>query len=138
MTSTIDFGYGPKTFFNGTPHAINIIKDAVFCSAIRKYVGGTEIATIPPSGVVLSARLETQPVLELGSDVTVARQQAINIDALPEEAGHVDFIIVSAMYGVAYRQFHGNDWMPLVTIRDLVVESETDPRPRGCRGFAVI
>lgn len=138
MITTIDFGNGPRTFFNGTPHSINLIADAVFRLEIRKHIGGTEIAVIPPSGVLLSAKLDTQPVVDLGGGVEVARQVAVACDDLPEEARTADYIIVSAMYAVAYRQVHGDDGVPLVTIRDLVVESVDNPKPKGCRGFALV
>lgn len=138
MTTTLDLGNGPKKFFNATPHSINLIADAVFRQKIRKHVGGREIAVIPSSGLLLSAKLDTQPVTDLGSGVEIARQVAVDCDDLPEEAKACDYIIVSAMYAVAYRQVHGDDGMPLVTIRDLVVESVDNPKPKGCRGFALV
>lgn len=137
MTTTIDFGNGPKTFFNATPHSINIIADAVFRQEIRKHIGGHEIAEIPVSGTLLSARLDTQLVADLGSGVEIARQVAVACDELPDEAKQADYVIVSAMYAVAYRQVHGDDGVILLTIRDLVVESVDNPKPKGCRGFAL-
>lgn len=138
MITTVDFGNGPKKFFNGTPHAINLISGAVFRQEIRKHIGGVQIAVIPPSGIMLSAKLDTLPVTDLGSGVEVARQIAISCDDLPEAAKTADYIIVSAMYAVAYRQLHGEDGLPLVTIRDLVVESVDNQKPTGCRGFALV
>lgn len=138
MITTLDLGNGPRKFFNGTPHSINLIADAVFRQEIRKHVGGVEIAEIPPSGVLLSAKLDTQPVIDLGSGVEIARQIAVACDELSEEAKSCDYVIVSAMYAVAYRQVYGDDGVPLVTIRDLVVESVSNPKPKGCRGFALV
>lgn len=138
MVTTLDLGNGPKSFFNATPHPINLITGAEYKAEVRKHVGGVEIAVIPPSGVLLSARLSSQFVAALGSGVEIARQIAVACDELPEEAKGCDYIIVSAMYAVAYRQVHGNDGVPLVTIRDLVVESVANPRPIGCRGFAEV
>lgn len=138
MLTKIDFGNGLKTFFNSTPHAVNVIADAEYKNVIRKWVGGREIAAIPPSGVMLSATLKTTPVTDLGSGVEICKQVATACDPLPDEARQVDYVIVSAMYGLAYRQIHGDDGVNLVTIRDLVVASEDNPKPVGCRGFAVI
>lgn len=137
MIAVVDLGNGSIKFFNSTPHPVNIISGAVFNQVIRKHTGGVEIAVIPPSGVLLSARLTTIPVIDLGGDVTVARQEAAACDDLPDEARKADYIIVSAMYAVAYRNIHGDDGVPLVTIRDLVVESVYNPKPRGCCGFSL-
>lgn len=137
MLTRIDLGSGPVSFFNGTPHPINLIAGAEFNSAIRKHVGGREIAVIP-TNTMLSARLETFPVADLGSGVTVAKQTAVSCDRLPKEVAHADYIVVSAMYGVAYRQIFSEPGVPLVTIRDLVVESAYNTRPVGCCGFALV
>lgn len=137
MLTTLDFGKGPITFFNATPHAINLIADAEYIPAVRKHVGGHEIATIPASGVMLSAKLTTTPTVDLGGGVQIARQICTACDALPDTAKRADYIIVSAMYATAYRQIHGQDGVNLITIRDLVVESADNPKPKGCRGFAL-
>lgn len=136
--TVVDFGNGPVRFYNATPHSINIIVGAEFDPSIRKWVGGHELAAIPPSGELLSAKLVDTPLNHLGSGVTVDRQTAEGCSPIPAAAMEANYIVVSAMYGVAYRQIYGEDGVPLVTIRDLVVESADNPKPRGCRGFAII
>lgn len=137
MPTKLNLGNGEKTFFNTTPHPINLVSDAVFNPAIRKFTGGEVVATIPPSGILLNANLKTVPVADLGSGIEVAEQQAISCDPIPPEAESCDYVIVSALYATAYRKLHGDDDTPLVTIRDVVVESSENPKPRGCRGFAL-
>lgn len=134
--SIIDFGHGSVIFFNGTPHAINLMAGAEYKKDVRKHVGGSQVAAIPASGVMLSAQLETVPVSDLGSGITVAEQRVVSCDPLPSAALRADYVIVSAMYATAYRKLHGEDGVKLVTIRDLVVDEETKA-PRGCLGFAL-
>lgn len=130
---TLDLGNGPRRYFNATAHEINLITGATLNPAIRKWVGGTEIAVIPPSGVILSAKLVNKLVADLGSGVTVAQQQVASCDLIPSEARGADYIIVSAMYSTAYRRIFGEN-PQVVTIRDLVVDE--CGKPRGCIGFA--
>lgn len=136
MLTVLNFGEKRVAFFNGTPHAINLIAGAVFDPLIRKAKGGEEIAEIPSSGILLSAKLSTSPTEYLGKGVTIAQQVVKSCDELPDEAKEADYIIVSALYASAYRQLHGEDGTPLVTIRDLVV-AEDGKTPRGCAGFAL-
>lgn len=138
MLVTLDLGNGPCRFFNGTPHPINLIAGAEYQSAVRKHTGGHEIAVIPPSGMLLSAELRTLPVVELGQGVTVARQVAVACDPMPETARAADYVIVSAIYALAYRQMFPGDSVKLVTPRDLVVASIEKPIPVGCLGFALV
>lgn len=138
MLTTLDFGNGPVSFFNGTPHAINLITDAEYKPKIRKYVGGRELAVIPASGEMLSAKLTSQIITEFGQGVYVCRQICTECDPLPALALRADYTIVSAMYATAYKQARYNPETNLVTIHDLVVESMDNPKPLGCRGFAVI
>lgn len=138
LTTILDLGEGPFECFNGTPHSINLVSGAVYRQDIRKHVGGEEIAVIPPSGILLSARLATVPCFYLGGGVEVARQVAVACDELPEAALGADLVVVSAMYATAYRQLHPQSKVRLATIRDLVVESVENPRPVGCRGFAFV
>lgn len=137
MISIQDFGKGMVKFFNATPHSINIISGSQYKPEIRKHVSGEEIAQIPPSGVMLSAKIATEPVRDLGNDIIVARQVVMACDELPGEAKAADYVIVSAMYATAYRQIHGQDGVKLVTIRDLVVDEATG-KIIGCRGFALV
>lgn len=65
------------------------------------------------------------------------KNEVIDCDPIPAEAADYDYIIVSALYASAYRQTHGDDGVPLVTIHQLVVRSEADPKPVGCCGFSL-
>ena len=135
MPTVIDFGKGAVTFFNATPHSINIIEGAEYKAAIRKWIGGREIAVIP-TDTMLSAQLDMVPIADLGNGVTICEQQALSCDPLPPDAKAADYIVVSAIYGIAYQMLHGLN-SKLVSVRDLVVDSETYA-PVGCRGLATI
>lgn len=138
MTTTLNLGRGPVSFFNGTPHSINLMRDAEYVPSMRKHIGGVEVAEIPPSGVLLSARLATIPQIDLGCGVIIAKQEAVACDPLPQDALEADYIVVSPMYATAYRQIHGADGVKLLVPRDLVVESQDNPRPVGCLGFSIL
>lgn len=136
MLTKINLGQGPISFFNGTPHPINLIAGSIFDPAIRKNRGGEEITAIPPSGILLSAKLTTEPKSYLGKGITIAKQVVTACDEIPEEAAEADYIVVSSLYATAYRQLHGDDGTRLITIRDLVV-ADDGITPRGCAGFAL-
>lgn len=133
---TLDLGNGAYTYFNGTPHAINLMVGATYDKDTRKHYDGSQVAAIPASGVMLSAKLETRPQVDLGMGITVAEQVVVDCDPLPECAKNADYIIVSAMYACAYRKKHGQDGVKLVTVRETVMSSETG-KIIGCLGLAL-
>lgn len=120
--------------FNGTPHPVNIIEGSTFDPSIRKYVttAGKEVtvvASIPNSGVVLSAVIETVE-MEPINGIPVYGKKIIGVDPLPE--GY-DIYIVSALYASAMRQM-GEDTSALYTVADPVY-SEDGRTILGCRGI---
>lgn len=103
--------------FNGTPHSINIIREAVFKPEIRKFVvpfekDVTVIASIPSDGV-LSAKIDTIDLPDIDG-IPVYGKSIVGCDPLPE--GY-DIYIVSALYVSAMR-----------AIDNFIFEPSTDPR----------
>ena len=120
--------------FNGTPHSINIVREAVFKPEIRKFVvpGNEEdvtvVASIPSDGV-LSAKIDTVELPDVGG-IPVYGKSIVGCDPLPE--GY-DIYIVSALYVSAMRA-QGNDISKLYTVADPVY-SEDGRTILGCRGI---
>ena len=120
--------------FNGTPHSINIIREAVvFKPEIRKFVvpsgkGVTVVASIPSDGV-LSAKIDTVDLPDIDG-IPVYGKSIDGCDPLPE--GY-DLYIVSALYASAVRQI-GGDTSKLYTVADPVY-TEDGRTILGCRGI---
>lgn len=127
--------------YNGTPHAVSIVANGVFCAPIRKWVveNGVEpevVASIPSDGV-LSAKIETiegqfmdgVPILAM-DDIPVFHKEIMGCDPLPD--GY-EVYIVSALYASAYRKVYGNTDR-LYTVADPVY-SEDGRTILGSRGI---
>ena len=126
--------------FNGTPHSINIIREAVFKPEIRKFVvpslieltsigkDVTVVVSIPSDGV-LSAKIDTVDLPDIDG-IPVYGKSIVGCDPLPE--GY-DLYIVSALYVSAMRA-QGNDISKLYTVADPVY-SEDGRTILGCRGI---
>lgn len=120
--------------FNGTPHFINIIREAaVYKPEIRKFVvpdgkDVTVVASIPSDGV-LSAKIDTVDLPDIDG-IPVYGKSIVGCDPLPE--GY-DLYIVSALYASAMRA-QGKDISKLYTVADPVY-SEDGRTILGCRGI---
>ena len=108
-----------------------MIEGASFDPSIRKYVvrgEATVVASIPNSGAVLSAIIETAE-MEPINGIPVYGKKIVDVDPLPE--GY-DIYIVSALYASTMRQL-GGDTTRLYTVADPVYSE--DGRILGCRGI---
>jgi hypothetical protein len=109
--------------FNGTPHPINIVANAVFQVDIRKYVvpDGIEpqIAASIPSNGVLSAKVDTVDGGNIDG-IPVFTKNIAGCDTLPD--GY-DIYIVSQLYVSAARAC-GIDTSKLYTVADPVYTSD--------------
>lgn len=119
--------------FNGTPHFVNIIREAVvYKPEIRKFVADgkdvTVVASIPSDGV-LSAKIDTVELPDIDG-IPVYGKSIVGCDPLPE--GY-DLYIVSALYASAMRA-QGKDISKLYTVADPVY-SEDGRTILGCRGI---
>jgi len=110
-------------FYNGTPHPINIITNAVYDTDIRKYVvadsAQPQIAASIPSNGMLSATIitvEDEPI----NGIPVYSKQITGCDPLP--SGY-DIYIVSALYVSAARAC-GMDTSKLYTVADPVYSAD--------------
>lgn len=118
-----------KKIFNGTPHAINVVTGSTFTSAIRKYVGGNVVFSVPSNGM-LSAKVATIDLPSINSNIPVFGKSFSGVDSLPEE---YDIYIVSAMYAGAAKAA-GIDCSKLYTVADPVY-TEDGNSFIGCRGI---
>ena len=121
------------TILNCTPHPIAIFaKDDVgYDEQNRKLIlkeDAKPIAIIPPSGQVLSLKLES---VEVGNveGIPIFEQKVIDSDVVPDDA---DVVIVSALFASNYK---GVRKERLYTICNPVYDSSTNPRPVGCLGL---
>lgn len=110
-------------FYNGTPHEINIISNAVYNPNIRKYVitdgSDPQIIVSLPSDGMLSAVIDTatqEPI----NNIPVYGKTIISCDPLPD--GY-DIYIVSALYMSAARAC-GMDTGKLYTVADPVYSAD--------------
>lgn len=115
--------------YNGTPHSVDIVVGAVYSPAIRKFVGGEVVRSIPSDGA-LNVRLNTPETGVLDGDIPLFVRTILSCDLLPE--GY-DIIIVSAMYAQAYVDLHGVDDR-LYTVSQPVMTGDGKTF-RGCRGL---
>ena len=115
--------------FNGTPHAINVVSGANFDPAIRKYIGGDVVVTIPSDGV-LNAKIDTVELSPVGN-IPAFGKTTTGFDPLPE--GY-DVYIVSVLYATAYKGSNPSDDR-IYTVADPVM-SDDGKTFRGCRGIA--
>jgi len=114
--------------FNGTPHAINVVSGSVFTPAIRKYVGGDVVLSIPSTGV-LSAKISTIDLPSI-ADIPVFGKSFSGVDSLPDG---FDVYIVSALYASAAKAA-GVDCSKLYTVADPVYTPDGNSFI-GCRGI---
>jgi len=108
-------------FFNGTPHAINIVDKATvtFNASIRKYVSAEPVIVLSiPSNGMLSAKVKTVETAPMDG-VPVFIKVFEGVDELPD-AG---VIIVSAMYASAARAT-GASTQRLYTVADPVYTTD--------------
>lgn len=107
--------YRPEyKIYNGTPHAINIVKGATKDPKIRKYVGGEVILSIPSDGM-LNADIATYPGSFING-IPTFEKRAKGVDPLPE--GY-DIYLVSALYASAAAK-NGIDMSKIYTVSDPV------------------
>ena len=118
--------------FNGTPHSINIVKDAVFNPDIRKYIGGTVVLSISSNGM-LNANVKTVDLYPISNDIPVFGKLFIGVDSLPD--GY-DVYIVSAMYASAAKA-DGIDMKNVFTVADPVYTDDGNSFV-GCRGLCPV
>lgn len=117
-----------KKIFNGTPHAINVVKGASFNTSIRKYTGGSVVLSIPSNGM-LNAKIsstEESPV----EGIPVFGKAFTGVDPLPQ--GY-DIYIVSALYASAAIKA-GMDMSKIFTVADPVMSDDGNSFI-GCRGI---
>ena len=114
--------------FNGTPHAINVVSGSVFTPAIRKYVGGDVVLSIPSTGM-LSAKISTIDLPSI-ADIPVFGKSFSGVDSLPDG---FDVYIVSALYASAAKAA-GVDCSKLYTVADPVYTPDGNSF-LGCRGI---
>lgn len=108
-------------------HDVVIYAQAEYDPSIRKYRGGTPIATIPYSGRMLSAYALPQTELEplvYGKALVPQRSAPVwqSADPIPDP-GECDFALVSAMYVSACKAL-GRDTSRLLTIGGTVVDEK--------------
>jgi hypothetical protein len=120
---------------NNTPHNVSIIgtNDTHFDPKIRKWVaniGVTPIATIPSSGVVLNAKIETKEGTPING-VPCFEKTIEGCDPLPNDN---NLHIVSALYASAAVKA-GYDVDRILLVADPVM-SEDGKTFIGCRGLA--
>lgn len=118
--------------YNATPHDIKIVEGAKFIPAIRKYVGGEVVKTIPSNGM-LSAKIESVQLPSIDG-IPVYGKTFLGVDALPE--GY-DVYIVSAKYASAATG-QGADISKLYTVSDPVYTDDTGNAFLGCLGITPI
>lgn len=123
-----------KTFFNGTPHPINVVANGVSSPAIRKFVVpegmAPEITISIPSDGMLNAKIESVQADSINGVPTFGKK-VIGCDPIPEG----DIIIVSALYVSAARAM-GLDTARLYTVADPVY-SPDGKTILGCRGICL-
>jgi hypothetical protein len=118
--------------FNGTPHAINVVKNAVFNPTIRKYIGGTVVLSIPSNGM-LNATVKTVDLYPVNDIIPVFGKSFTGVDSLPD--GY-DVYIVSAMYASAAKSA-GLDMKNVFTVADPVYTDDGKSFV-GCRGLCPV
>lgn len=111
-----------KSYVGG--HGIDVYADCEFDPSVRKYRGGRKIVTIPYSGRMLSATLDSAIADSFrydGIDIpTKTAPKFIGVDKIPDE-NECNLCIVSAMYVAACKSL-GIDTSRLLTIGDTVVD----------------
>ena len=122
-----------KKIMNLTPHTLNIISEAEFDPAIRKYRGGETVLTILSSGMVsakYAAQTELDPILVEGVEVqTMSAPKWVSVDPLPE-AEEGTLLVVSALDVAACKEL-GIPTNNLLTIGNAVV-AEDNRTVLGC------
>lgn len=94
----VTYRAGSMAIINATPHYINIFSthSVSFDTAQRKYfVSGSEEPThiIPPSGMLLSAKMQTETVEPL-LGIPIQRTAVVSADPIPDG----EYYIVSRLY----------------------------------------
>ena len=119
--------------YNGTPHNINVVTNAEFVAAIRKYcTDAPEFALIVPSSGMLSAKIIT---VQAGciDGLPIYDKKIVDCDPVPE--GY-DIIIVSQLYATAVIKM-GLDTTGIYTVSDPVYSMDGQTF-RGCIGVCPI
>ena len=116
-----------KNIFNGTPHAINVVRGSVYNPATRKYTGGEVVLSLPSDGALNA----TIPTIELGplGDIPIFSKRIEAFDPIPSG---FDIVIVSALYAAAVEGEPGSEC--IYTVADPVI-SEDGNTFIGCRGI---
>ena len=86
---------------NCTPHPVSIIFGTLFDPDLGHSIGGTQVAVIPPSGYVATAKSSIQARTPLVVDdvpVPTCKRQFCSVSPLPAEG---DYYIVSTVYAQA-------------------------------------
>ena len=124
-----------KKIWNFTPHQINVIADASFDAAIRKYTADVDVkvvASIPSDGM-LSAKITTGDGELVNGNIPTFVKKVTGCDQIPDCVGEDDIIVVSALYVSAFRATYGDD-KRLFTIADPVY-TEDGTKILGSRGI---
>lgn len=103
-----------EKIINCTPHAVSIYIGTLFDASAGHNVGGTEILSIPPSGVVATAKSCIEPLDPMtiqGVSVPTCKRGFASITELPSGG---DFYVVSSVYAQAATEL-GLDTSKLLT-----------------------
>lgn len=111
--------------WNFTPHSVNIIADASFDAAIRKFTADDDVKVVTsiPSDGMLSAKITTGDGDVIMDSIPTFVKKVSGCDPLPDAVGDDDIVIVSALYVSAYRVTYGND-ARLYTVADPVYSKD--------------
>ena len=116
--------------FNGTPHAINVVEGATLDPAMRKFVGGEVINTIP-STKMLNAKIESVQLRGFGNFLPLFDKDIVDCDEYPSSP---DVVVVSVIYASAYRKKFGFIPDSMYVVADPVMSSDGKTF-LGCRGL---
>lgn len=103
-----------STIINCCPHNVNIIKGAIYDPSTKKYRGGINAASFPPSGKIASAvsSVSALPALNItGISIPSCKREFYSVTPLPATN---DYYIVSSLYAEACKHL-GIDCTHLLT-----------------------
>ena len=125
-----------KNILVAVPHDIHIIEGSTFNPALRKWVGGDHVKTLAKSGIVLSAKIVTEPVMQDPAEIPIFSKKITGFDSIPMEHNDCDIVIVSALYASAAISMGSSDIHRLYTVADPVY-TEDGNSFLGCRGICL-
>lgn len=128
------------TVINTLPHDINIVRDCVFDSKIRKYIGHKIDYTYPSvlkdensPYKVLNAKIDT--VYDQTIDnIPIFIKKIVDCDTFPS-VNDDDIVIVSALYASAFYHKFGYYPPQMYLVADPVMNMNDTSKFLGCRGL---